>query len=75
MSGAADFWVFPLGHPIPSQEAAHTYRTSNFSEVPPRPHWDLPGTTTVALTHQDTEELLHSGIDPHDSVEPLLIDP
>lgn len=33
----------------------------------------LSGRARAALTHQDTQQLLHSGIDPHDSVEPLLI--
>lgn len=33
----------------------------------------LSGRARAALTHQDTQQLLHSGIDPHDSIQPLLI--
>lgn len=62
VSRTVDICELPLRH------------TNSFSGGSPFDPWELPG-RAPALTHQDAQQLLHSGIDPHNSVEPLLIDP
>lgn len=71
---AADFWVTAHGYPDSFATDCIYSRTWWLLRVGPPPR-DRPSRATAALTHQDTQQLLHSGVDPHNSIQPLLVDP